>query len=282
MLIGLMCLISLEYDNSCYNLRNMLSVIIPSYKDPLLHKTIDSLLTNAEGEIEVIPVLDGYWPETPIVEDERVRILHLGKNRGMRGAINAGVRIAQGEFIMRSDEHCMFGKGYDVILTRDCKPNWIVTARRYYLDTEKWEIMDISPVDYEKLKIRDLGNGAKKFEGVVWNSRAKRRKNKMIDETMAMQGSMWVMPKEWWEKVIVELDTKHYGTMYQDSHEMQFKTWKAGGKLMVNKNTWFAHKHVSFPRTHQYSRSDWESGVKYAYETWKDYYQKKVRPKWKI
>lgn len=260
----------------------MLSVVIPSFKDPLLHKTINSLLENAQGEIEIIPVLDGYWPETPIKEDERIRVLHLGKNRGMRGAINAGVRIASGDFIMRTDEHCIFGKGFDVILTKDCKPNWIVTARRYFLDPVAWKIMDISPVDYEKLKVRDIGGGIKKFEGVNWRRRAKERKDKMIDETMAMQGSMWVMPKAWWEKVIVELESKHYGTMYQDSHEMVFKTWKNGGKLMVNKNTWFAHKHVSFPRTHQYSRSEWEAGVKYAYETWKDYYNKDIKPKWKI
>ena len=81
----------------------MLSIIIPSYKDPLLHKTIDSLLSNAEGEIEIIPVLDGYYPETPIRNDKRIKILHLGKNRGMRGAINAGVLISRGEFIMRTD-----------------------------------------------------------------------------------------------------------------------------------------------------------------------------------
>lgn len=259
----------------------MLSVIIPSYKDPLLHKTIDSLLENAEGEIEIIPVLDGYWPEKPIVNDKRVRVLHLGKNRGMRGAINAGAAIAQGEYLMRTDEHCIFAKGYDVILARDCQPNWIVTPRRYYLDTKKWEIMDIPPVDYEKLKVRDMGNGLKKFEGRVWKSRAKKRKDIMIDETMAMQGSVWFMPKKWWKKVIGELDTKNYGTMYQDSHEMQFKTWQAGGKLMVNKNTWFAHKHVNFPRTHQHSRKDWESGVRYAYKTWKDYYEE-IRKKWQI
>jgi len=259
----------------------MLSIIIPSYKDPLLHNTIESLLTNAEGEIEIIPVLDGYWPETPIKEDDKIKILHFGKNRGMRGAINAGVKIAQGEFIMRTDEHCVFAKGYDVALTRDCRPNWIVTARRCFLDPVKWKRMDIPPVDYEKLKIRDIGDGIKKFEGVVWRERARQRRNKMIDETMAMQGSMWVMPKKWWEKVIIELDTEHYGTMYQDSHEMVFKTWKAGGKLVVNKNTWFAHKHVSFPRTHQYSRSEWEHGVKYAYETWKDYYEV-IRKKWQI
>lgn len=107
----------------------MLSIIIPSYKDPLLHRTIDSLLENAEKEIEIIAVLDGYW--TTVKHDSRVKVVHLGKNRGMREAINAGVSIAKGDFLMRTDEHCMFGKGYDRILTESCQPNWIITARRY-------------------------------------------------------------------------------------------------------------------------------------------------------
>ena len=55
----------------------MLSCIIPSYKDPSLHKTIQSILDNAEGEVEVIVILDGYWTE--IVDDPRVRVLHLGR-----------------------------------------------------------------------------------------------------------------------------------------------------------------------------------------------------------
>ena len=94
-----------------------LSVIIPSYRDPLLLKTIQSLLDNSTlgGELEIIAVMDGYWQ--PIIDDKRVKVVHLGRNRGMRGAINAGVSVSRGEFIMRTDEHCMFGNGYDRILT---------------------------------------------------------------------------------------------------------------------------------------------------------------------
>ena len=260
----------------------MLSVVIPAYKDPLLHKTIDSLLENAEGKIEIIPVLDGYWPEQPIKDDERIRVLHLGKNRGMRDAINAGVRIARGEFIMRTDQHCSFAKGFDIVLTRDCKPNWIMTATRYFLDPVKWEVMDIEPVNYEKLVIQ----GGKKFAGQRWRSRDEERKDKMIDETMAMQGSMWVMAKKWWKNVILELQTEGYGQMYQDSHEMIFKTWKAGGKMMLNKNTWFAHKHRSFVKgRHEGTKENpslrGKSGL-YALKIWRDYYEKEIRPKWGI
>ena len=93
----------------------MISVVIPSYKDPYLHKTIDSLLDNAEGIIEVIVVIDGYKLEKPLRTDPRIVKINLKENKGMREAINAGVRIARGEYIMRTDEHCKFGKGYDRI-----------------------------------------------------------------------------------------------------------------------------------------------------------------------
>lgn len=257
----------------------MLSVIIPSYKDPLLHKTIESLLDNAEGEIEIIPVIDGYTLAKPLVKDPRVRPVYLPKNLGMRGAINAGVAASKGEYLMRTDEHCTFGKGYDKILTADCEDNWIVTPRRYFLDPVKWEVMDLPPNDYNKLCIRNPGP---KFFGVDWKSRARERADIMIDETMAMQGSCWVMKRSWWDKIIGELQSEGYGTHYQDSIEMVFKTWKAGGKLMVNKKTWHAHKHREFPRTHNYGGPAAEAGFQYSLHVWKDYYDNVVRPKWNI
>ena len=255
----------------------MLSVIIPSFKDPLLIKTIDSILENAEGDIEIITILDGYWPSFELRQDPRVRYVHLGERVGMRRAINAGVKLARGEFIMRTDEHCMFAKGFDKIMTDSCQPNWIMTATRYFLDPIEWKVMDIPPYVHEKLKIR---NG--KFEGQRWPSRDKELKDEPITETMAMQGSFWIMPKKWWDEVIVELDSENYGEMYQDQHEMIFKTWKAGGKMMLNKNTWFAHKHYSFPRTHSYGSQSDEPKISYCIDTWGAYYQNVVVPKWKI
>jgi glycosyltransferase involved in cell wall biosynthesis len=261
-----------------------LSVVIPAYKDPYVVPTIKSLLDNSElgDQMEVIVVLDGFWPEFELPLDDRVRYVHLGANRGMRGAINAGVSVARGQFILRSDQHCMFGKGYDRILTEDCGSNWIMTPVRYYLDPIKWERMDIPPVYYEKLVIQD----GKKFAGQKWRSRDEERKDILIDETMAMQGSVWIMPKNWWDTVIKELQTEGYGQMYQDSHEMIFKTWKAGGKMMLDKNTWFAHKHRSFVQGRhegtEENPSIREDSGKYALGVWKDYYENTIRPLWKI
>lgn len=259
-----------------------LSVIIPSYKDPWLHNTIDSLIKHSElgDELEIIVVLDGYWPEKPIITDKRIRIIHLGQNVGMKGAINLGVKLSKGEFIMRTDEHCDFGQGYDRILTETCEPNWIVTARRYFLDPVKWERMDMPYIDYEKLVIQSIGE-AKKYTGYPWDERTAERKDVMIDETMAMQGSMWVMPRKLWDDVIGDLTSGEFGTIYQDQHEMIFKLWKAGGKMMVNKNTWFAHRHNSFPRRHDISHGSQQKELQAFNDVWHDYYLEKKR-EWKI
>jgi hypothetical protein len=140
--------------------------------------------------------------------------------------------------------------------------------------------MDLPYVDYMKLRIRQYKKQPK-FFGIDWQERTKAREYIKIDETMAMQGSCWVMKRSWWDKVIKELQTEGYDTHYQDSHEMVFKTWKAGGKLMVNKFTWHAHKHRSFPRTHGYGGQKALNGFAYALKTWKDYYEKEILPKWK-
>ena len=252
----------------------MLSVVIPSWKDPLLKKTIESLLINARGEIEVIPVLDGYKPDE-YVDDTRVRYIHQ-ENTGMRGAINRGVSEAKGEFLMRTDEHCVFGVGYDILLTEDMQKDWIVNPRRYRLDTEKWQVMKLPPIDYEKLLIETYHN---KFHGVEWTNKTLANKDKLIDEDMAMQGSCWAMPHSWWDKVIGELSSEGYHTHYQDSVEMSFKTWQAGGKLMINKKTWYAHKHRDFSRTHSYpsklARESWD----YAIAVHGEYYKKVVYPR---
>jgi glycosyltransferase involved in cell wall biosynthesis len=261
-----------------------LSCIIPDYKDPLLHKTIDSLLDNSGlgDKLEVIAVLDGCWSTIPFRDDPRLKVVHLGKNGGMRNAINMGVRVAKGEYLLRSDEHCMFANNYDLIMTSQCESNWIMTARRYYLDPVKWEVMDLPPVEHEKLVIQ----GGVKFAGHKWPERDLEQKDVPISETLAMQGSMWLMPHKWWDDVIGELQTEGYGPLIQDSHEMVFKTWKAGGKLMLNKNTWYAHKHRSFARTHnngtKETPANCDAGYKYALDTWGEYYNKEIKPKWNL
>lgn len=254
-----------------------LSVIVPSYKEPRLADTLDSLLYQSElgYDMEVIAVLDGYWPDPPLRNDDRLVLVHRSDNRGMRSAINSGVAIAKGQYIMRADSHCLFAKGYDRILTDNIQDNWIVTPRRYFLDTDNWKVMDTPYVDYMRLCVANYRRG-KKFSG--FPIERPNRENVLVDETMAWQGSCWIMARSWWDKVIGEMRVEGYGNNYQESHELSFSTWMAGGKLMVNKGTWFAHKHRKFKRASNYGGEDADRAFAYVLHVWREYFDRVIKP----
>ena len=119
-----------------------LSIIIPAYKDPYLNKTIESIHETFETDYEIIPVLDGVDPTEPLPDYPEVHPIRLPDNVGMRRAINAGVRAAQGTYLMRSDAHCMFATGFDAVILDTIQDNWIVDAKRYFLDPVTWTVME--------------------------------------------------------------------------------------------------------------------------------------------
>lgn len=259
-----------------------LSIIIPSYKDSLLNKTIESILYNSKipkEELEIIVVLDGYIPNFKIINDSRIKLLYLGKNRGMRGAINIGISVAKGEYLMRTDEHCCFGKGFDRIILQDIKDNEIVVPRRFFLDTEKWEVMNKIPIDNERLGIDTTHN---KFSSFKQIEKDIKNKDILIEEKSAFQGSVWFMKRSWWDEVIGELQTEGYNSHYQDSVEMSFKTWQKDGRIMVNKNTWYAHKDRSFDRTHNYPKLLADESFAYSLKIWKPYYEEVIKPRFNL
>lgn len=256
-----------------------LSIIIPAYKDPYLNKTIESIYSNFETEYEIIPVLDGVDPVEPLPDYPEVKPIRLPENVGMRGAINAGVRAAKGKYLMRTDAHCMFATGFDATILDTIQDNWIVDAKRYFLDPVQWTVMNKEPVLFEKLW---LDPKYPKFAALPWRERDEALKDVLLAPKMALQGSVWVMSRDWWDIAIGELDSTGYGTLYQDTTEMLMKTWKKGGELMLNKETWYAHKHRDFNRSHQYSIDKARPCWQYAIDTWKDYYEVEIKPKWQI
>src|SRR5690348_9367935 len=77
------------------------SIIVPARNERFLLPTVCDLLAKAQGDIEVLVVLDGYWPDPPLPADPRLKILHRGKAFGMRPAINAAVQMSTGEFLLK-------------------------------------------------------------------------------------------------------------------------------------------------------------------------------------
>lgn len=225
----------------------MLSVVIPSFQDPFLQKTIDSLLENAQGEIEVIPVLDGYTPDTPIESDSRVRVITLPANQGMRGAINAGIAQAQGEYLMKCDSHCLFGQGFDKTLIENCAENWLVIPRRYSLDENRWQRIEKRPVrDYHYLTIPMFIKGyGICMSNQDWLRRGRERSDHKydVDDTMTFQGSCWLANREHFMKRVGFLDygRETYGPFGGEQMEVGLKYWLGGDEVKVIKKTWYAH-----------------------------------------
>lgn len=262
----------------------MLSVIIPSRSPEYLQDTIDDILKKAKGEVEIIVVYDGREPETPLKQDPRVKtFLHgtVRESKGMRESINLGVKMSKGDYIMKTDEHCMFDEGFDLKLAADCEDNWVVIPRRYRLDPDKWEwiidkrcpYIDYMHIDYPYQRPNDQTCG---LHGAEWGSRRRDNEDKLIDDTPSMQGSCYFMSRKHWDTTIEFLDTAKYGTFTQEAQEIGMKTWLSGGRVVVNKKTWYAHMHKGNRgkgygfSNEQYRKhgADMETGRLYCIDYW--------------
>ena len=241
----------------------MISIVIPSRNEKYLLKTTEDLLVKSRGDVEIIIILDGYWDA--LLDDKRVSVIHRGVSRGMRPAINSGVAISKGEYILKVDAHCMFDEGYDVKLVADCEKNWVVVPRRKRLEPISWTVIgDGRPdIDYEYMCYPYRNGELVGLHGVIWDekNKSKQLKKEPITDLMSAQGSCWFMPKDYFYELEL-MDDVNYGTFFGEFQEIALKAWLSGGRVVRNKKTWYAHwykgKHrgyslhtdISVPRNH--------------------------------
>ena len=209
------------------------SVIIPARNEPYLQNTIDDLYAKAGGEIEVIVVLDGWWPKEALSEYLSLVVLHKNANLGMRAAINDAARIATGGYLMKVDAHCAFCQGFDTLLKESCQQNWVVIPRRYKLKVDTWERDDRKVYDFQYMRKLDL-------KGKDWPEYAERVEDQIICDTMTMQGSCWFTHKSFYDGTL-KIDNENYGSMGKEAQEISLKAWLSGGRVVVHRGTWYAH-----------------------------------------
>jgi len=249
-------------------MNNMLSVIVTSRNERFMPQTVEDLFRNAEEDIEVIVVLEGYWPEVYPEENENLRYIHFGRPRGLRGAVNAGVAIARGKYIMKTDGHCAFGPGFDRILKADCQPHWVCVPRRYSLDAENWCRKDKHPIDYLYCETpRDENNW--EINVRVWNEKNydQELQKLLIDDIFTFQGSCWFMHRDFFYELDL-MDDVNYGTFRKEPQEITFKAWCShydDARVIRNKKTWYAHLHKGkqYGRGYNVNRADWRKGDEY-------------------
>lgn len=253
----------------------MLTVVIPSKTEKFLQKTILDVLEKATGEIEILPILDGYEPpEEELVKDSRVRYIRLEAKpySQKRHGINLAVSQAKGEYVMSLDAHCMMAKGFDTQLAKDHKRNWVQIPRRHRLDAEKWALQPQSdkrpPIDYEYI-MWPLQFNPIALHGFKWDDRTIAREKFLIDDTIQFQGSCWFMAKKWFEKMGF-MQIEGYTGWGQEAEEISLTTWKNGGRVVTNKNTWYAHLHKgqAYGRMYHLSREENHRSYNYSYNKW--------------
>jgi glycosyltransferase involved in cell wall biosynthesis len=216
-----------------------LSIIIPCFKEPFINKTIESILANAVGNIEIIPIFDGYKPVEPISTDPRIKPIEL-EHVGMRGAINTGIKASTGKYLMKTDAHCSFAHGFDKVLIENCAEDWLVVPRRYSLNEERWDKEENGRIkDYHYITFPTKTMWGYGIFPIEWRKRGVELPE--IDDTMTFQGSCWLVNREYFTKHVGLLDEEHYSPFGGEQLEIGLKYWLGGGQCKVIKKTWYAH-----------------------------------------
>lgn len=116
-----------------------LSVLIPARHEEFLGLTIQDVLQQKRGNTEVICILDGEWPLSPIDDHPDLTLVFRPESIGQRAATNEAARISRAKYIMKLDAHCRVAPGFDVALMADCRYDWTVVPRMYNLHVFDWE-----------------------------------------------------------------------------------------------------------------------------------------------
>lgn len=256
----------------------MLSCIIPARTERFLNRTIRDVLSKATGEIEVIVVLDGYgdYPYEEI-KDRRVKYISFplpyNHERRKRQAVNAGVSISSGEYICWMDAHCVVAPGFDEVLIKECQDDWVMVPSMYSMDLEKWDRVG-TPENYRYWKWSSL-KGGRRFAQWRWGKECEDK----IDDIFCAQGSFFFMTRKWFDKCGF-MKTEGYMGWGEEGEEICMTTLLNGGKVKVNKNTWYAHLRKDQMGERMYKAVSAEPSYEYSFDYWvrkqKDFFIKTI------
>jgi len=241
-----------------------LSILIPARNEEWLRRTIEDVLAHIEGDTEIIAVLDGAWADPPIMDHERVTLVYHPHSVGQRAAVNEAARMSRAKYIMKLDAHCSVDQGFDVKLMADCEPDWTVIPRMYNLHVYDWECPicgertyqgpkpekcgKCGNVDIRRLEVweprwrrcTDFARFDNNLKFQYWGAYKKRPQAQgEISDVMCFVGACFFMEREHF-LYMGGLDEKH-GSWGQMGVEISCKSWLSGGRMVVNKKTWFSH-----------------------------------------
>lgn len=287
-----------------------LSIIIPARDEQFLLETVEDIRRNKRGDTETIVILDGAWPDRPLPQYPDVKVVYLPKSIGQRAATNLGAQMSEATYIMKLDAHCSLAEGFDVELIATAKvvgEDVTQIPTQYNLHAFDWVCtgcgtrIDQGPTPTGCKTCAKAGQPQEWQKKVVWGRRRiteswrfdselkfqyfgeykDRAFTGEIEDVMSCLGACWFMARtRYW--FLEGMDEAH-GSWGQMGTELACKSWLSGGRMVVNRRTWFAHmfrtqgKDFGFPyamdpAAQEYART-------YSKKLWRgNRWPKQVRP----
>lgn len=269
-----------------------LSILVPARNEEWLPNTVADVLEHTSERTEIIVVLDGAWPATPLPQHERLQVIYLPQSIGQRAATNLAARISTADYLCKLDAHCAVAPGFDTVLldaARELGPDVTQIPRQWNLHVYDYVCTACGRRDDQapaRTECAACGSTDLRKD-LVWQTRTStsnwtldsdlrfcyasdKQQSGDICDVMTSLGACFFMSRaRFW--ALGGLDEAH-GSWGQFGCEIALKSWLSGGRHVVNKRTWFAHFFrvggIGFPyeihasdqeRARQYSRALWRA-----------------------
>lgn len=245
------------------NNQMQLSVIVPARNEEFLKNTVEDLLKNKRANTEIIVGLDGQWANPQVDQHDDVNILYYPDSIGQRAITNQCVKLSKAKYILKVDAHCSFDEGFDVKMIEAFKEtgdNVVMAPAMRNLHVYDWKCYkcgkrtyqdkgDICPVCGNKMRKKMLW----KARRGTWNysylftpepkfgyfKQYKDRQTGEIVESMSLQGSAFMCTRD--KYLELNICDEKFGSWGSQGIEVACKFWLSGGRVLVNKKTWYAH-----------------------------------------
>lgn len=239
-----------------------LSVVIPSRNEEFLKQTVEDILKNKRGDTEVIVGADGEWKDLPEPHPD-LTIIKYHKSIGQRAVTNSCVRLSRAKYIMKVDAHCAFDEGFDVKMLEAFKETgdnvamvpimrnlWVYDWKCYKCGKREYQDrINICPVCGTEMRKKMLWIAKTNPQSTAYcfdpephfqyHGEQKNKQRGEIAETMSLQGSCFMVSRD--KYIELNLCDEEFGSWGSQGIEVACKLWLSGGKVLVNKRTWYAH-----------------------------------------